>query len=320
MLPKYPGLYIAAFAVSGLFTAAYGQSPHPAGKHSKKDTSVYRAVAQPWTQADFTPFKEQPSAKRKKKQEKATTPFSEMVQTDSTTFTISGRKIQLHKSGFPAQITSYISPDLSRVDTTPYPMLTEQVHFHIVNAATHKDIAFTSKGITFLRQKTDSSIWTAVNTSPLLQMDVTGKIYANSQLSFNVTLTALQNVELDEIRMHLPFTFATGEYFTGLGYAGGVRPDTVNWKWDGPVAYGRGAWIGSSNAGMWYLLEDDQRNSNSTPASWSNNGKGGVWVGIKGKSVLADNYSGKRSMRQGEVLHYNFSMDITPHTGRKGTF
>lgn len=310
MLPKYSGLYALTFAFSCMCSTAYSQS----SPGRKQDTGgVSRAVAQPWIQAAETPFLQKRSpAKRGKRVQQTTTP-ADKLKTDSTVFHLNGRKIQLYKTGFPEQITSYFKPLLDGIDTIGYPFIIEPVHFHIVSAATHKDIAFTSSGVRFLKQQADSAVWTAVNTSPQLQMQVTGKISASGVMSFTVAITALQNADLDEIRMHFPLTFPTAQYFRGLGYEGGPRPDTVNWKWDGPVAYGRGAWIGSANAGLWYILEDSNTTATGAPASWSNNGKGGIWVALKGKSILADNYSGKRSMQQGEVVYYNFSMDITPH-------
>lgn len=313
MLPKYPRLYALTLAFSCMLSTAYSQSSTSGPATQQASGKTWRETAQPWVQADETPFLEKHPSGYKKKRRGKTGSEADYLLADSTTFRLNGRKITLFKTGFPEQFTSYFKPDLNGTDTIAYNMMYEPVHFHIVNTATHKDIAFISSGITFQTKQADSAVWTAVNTSPLLQMQVTGKMYSGSLLSFTVTLTALQHVELDEIKMHLPFTFPTAQYFRGLGYEGGVRPDTVNWKWNGPVPYGRGAWIGAANAGIWYMLEDGDGGNSGAPASWGNNGNGGIWVGLKGKSILADNYSGKRSMRQGEVVHYNFSLDVTPH-------
>ena len=116
-------------------------------------------------------------------------------------------------------------------------------------------------------------------------------------------------------------------YMMGLGQKGGYRPDSMyRWKWDVARKNQDGAWVGAVNAGLQYSLRDEHYtrplNTNFylqkpllAPVSWANGGNGGIDIGIKGKSVLASNYSGPRQMKKGEVLYYNFNLLVTPfHT------
>jgi hypothetical protein len=112
----------------------------------------------------------------------------------------------------------------------------------------------------------------------------------------------------------------------GLGQKGGYRPENFEWKWDVAHKNQDGAWIGNVNAGLQYSLRDEKyvRPLNTNfylqkplllPSSWGNDNKGGITIGEKGKSILANNYSGERSMKKGDTLYYNFNLLITPfHT------
>jgi hypothetical protein len=111
-----------------------------------------------------------------------------------------------------------------------------------------------------------------------------------------------------------------------LGQKGGLRPDTVKWKWDVATKNQDGAWIGEVNAGLQYTLRDENyvRPLNTNfylqkplvlPTSWGNGGKGGMIVTIKGKTMLSETFTGARSMKKGDVLYYNFTLLVTPfHT------
>jgi hypothetical protein len=159
-----------------------------------------------------------------------------------------------------------------------------------------------------------------------LQMDVNGSLEFDGFSSYTVKVTALQDVQLKDITMHIPFKKEMAKYLMGLGQKGGERPDPVNWKWDVATKNQDGAWIGSVNAGLQYSLRDEKyiRPLNTNfylqkplllPTSWANGDKGGITVGIKGSSMLANNYTGERSLKKGDVLYFNFTLLITPfHT------
>ncbi|QKJ33225.1 hypothetical protein HQ865_20695 [Mucilaginibacter mali] len=248
------------------------------------------------------------------------------LKVDDKTINLLGRRVILANSGFPDKIQTFFTPEMTEMTTTPKNVLGENIHFHIVNTATHKDIAFKNAGVTFTEKTPGTVKWTAQNTSDLLQMDVSGSIEFDGYMNYTVKLTALKDVDLDDTKFHIPFDKNSSKYLMGLGQKGGLRPDTVKWKWDVATKNQDGAWIGEVNAGLQYSLRDENyvRPLNTNfylqkplvlPKSWGNDGKGGMTVTIKGSTMLSETYTGSRTMKKGDVLYYNFTLLITPfHT------
>ena len=120
-----------------------------------------------------------------------------------------------------------------------------------------------------------------------------------------------------------PIAADVARYLMGLGFKGGARPESFDWKWK--VENNQdSAWIGDVNAGLQFTLKDDKyvRPLNTNfytlkplvmPASWFNGGKGGCRLAEKDASTyLVSCYSGARTIAQGETLHYNFRLLLTP--------
>jgi len=246
------------------------------------------------------------------------------LQLTGNEISLLGRKVILNANGFPDKIQSFFTPDMRGMASTPTNIITEAVHFHIINAATHKDIKFRNLGITYKQTGPGIIKWSAVNTSDGLKMDIGASIFFDGFLSYTVKITAIQDVKLDDIKLHLPYSMQTAEYLVGLSNKGVNRPDTLKWKWDMDTKQD-GAWIGIRNAGLQYSLLDDKyvrplqnkshlEEPRYLPSSWDNNGKGGMLITEKGTSMLSESYSGTREMKKGETLYYNFTLLITPMT------
>jgi len=165
-------------------------------------------------------------------------------------------QVQLSKQGFPEQINN---------------LLAENIHFHFNRAADGKDIRLTPNGVHFTKKSAGSLEWNAGNTADELKMEVNATLEADGHLACQVRVTAMQDLDLKDITMHIPF-----------------RPEI---KWD------------STHTGLQYSLTGD---------SWNNGGKGGTTVGLKGKSMLVNNYSGVLQIKKGDILYYNFNLLITP--------
>ncbi|MES2378304.1 MAG: glycoside hydrolase domain-containing protein [Bacteroidota bacterium] len=252
-------------------------------------------------------------------------PYTPLLVADKT-ISLLGRKVVLNNSGFPEKIQTFFTPEMTEMTTTPKNILNENIHFHIVNAATHKDIAFKNAGVTFTQKDAGTVKWQSVNTSDPLQMDVNASIEFDGYMNYRVKLTALSDVSLDDIKFHIPFDKGASKYLMGLGQKGGLRPDSVKWKWEVATKNQDGAWVGDVNAGLQYSLRDENyvRPLNTNfylqkplllPTSWGNGGKGGITMAVKGPNMLAENYTGARTMKKGDVLYFNFTLLVTPfHT------
>ncbi len=188
--------------------------------------------------------------------------YSQVLYVQGDTMIIMpGRQLQLSKQGFPEQI---------RIPDT---LLAENLHFHFTRLADGKDIQLTPTGIHFTKKDKGTVEWQAINSADELKMEVNAWLELNGRLSYQVRLMALQDLDLKDVSMHIPF-----------------RPEL---KWD------------STHTGLQYSLAG---------ASWNNGGKGGTSIGIKGKSMLVNNYSGACEIKKGDILYYNFNLLITPRS------
>ena len=227
------------------------------------------------------------------------------------TLSMEGRTVELDPQGFPGQIKSFFSSGGIDTGAVASNILAENIHFHFTRLSDGKDIKLQSEGVTITLQQSTLVEWRAGNVSDELKMELSGSLRSDGSLSYKVKLTALQDLELKEITMHIPFEKKVAKKINGVGLGedyemGGMlfpRDSTFSWKADSSHAEEADIWVGTTNAGLRYSLNGPE---------WRNEGRGGVTLGIKGKSFLANNYSGAHSMKKGEELHYDFDLRITP--------
>ncbi|WP_199140871.1 glycoside hydrolase domain-containing protein [Pedobacter sp. ASV12] len=248
------------------------------------------------------------------------------LRVQGTSISLLGRKVELDKNGFPKQIQTFFSPEMTDYTTTPNNLLAENIHFHFVRKADGKNIILKDGGVEFTKKEAGTVQWKTTNANDSLQMDITGSLEFDGFMSYTVKVTALKDLDLKDVTMHIPFNKTAATYLMGFGQKGGERPEKFEWKWDVANKNQDGAWLGNVNAGLQYSLRDEKyvRPLNTNfylqkplllPTSWGNGSKGGVSIGIKGSSMLANNYTGEREMKKGEVQYYNFTLLITPfHT------
>jgi hypothetical protein len=251
-------------------------------------------------------------------------PYTPLV-VKGNTISLLGRKVEVNKDGFPAQIQTFFTPEMTEYSKTPNNLLTEPIHFHFVKPD-GKNMALKTKGLQFTKTEPGTVQWKAISSNDTVQMEVSASLEFDGFIAYTVKVTALQNVDLNDISMHIPFKQDVAKYMMGLGQKGGYRPENFDWKWDVAHKNQDGAWIGNVNAGLQYSLRDEKyiRPLNTNfylqkplllPTSWGNDNKGGISVAQKGEAILANNYSGERKMKKGDVLYYNFNLLVTPfHT------
>lgn len=248
------------------------------------------------------------------------------LEVQGTTISLLGRKVELDKNGFPKQIQTFFSPEMTDYTNTPNNLLAENIHFHFVRKSDGKNIKLNDGGIEFTRKQAGTVQWKSTSANDSLQMDITGRLEFDGFMFYTVKVTALKDIDLKDVTMHIPFNKTAATYLMGLGQKGGERPEKFEWKWDVANKNQDGAWLGNVNAGLQYSLRDEKyiRPLNTNfylqkplllPTSWGNGNKGGVTIGIKGSSMLVNNYTGEREMKKGEIQYYNFTLLITPfHT------
>ncbi len=248
------------------------------------------------------------------------------LKVNHDTISLLGRKVIVNKDGFPEQIQTFFTPEMTEYTNQPNDLLAEAIHFHFTKMIDGKNLVLKSNGLQFMKKEPGTVQWEATSSNDTLKMEVSASMEFDGFVAYKVKVTALQDVDFKDITMHIPFKKDIPKYMMGLGQKGGYRPENFEWKWDVAHKNQDGAWIGNVNAGLQYSLRDEKyvRPLNTNfylqkplllPTSWGNDNKGGITIGEKGKSILANNYSGERTMKKGDVLYYNFNLLITPfHT------
>ncbi len=247
------------------------------------------------------------------------------LKVERQTISLLGRKVILDNTGFPKNIETFFTPEMTEMASQPKQVINQAISFMLEKSDGTK-VMWKPTGVKFTEKTPGTVKWTAQNTIPGLQMDVTGSIEFDGFIAYTVKITALKDMSFNELRLHIPFNQKAAKYMMGLNLKGEKRPATYEWKWDVANKNQDGAWIGDVNAGLQYSLRDEHyvRPLNTNfylqrplllPTSWGNDNKGGIRITEADSTVWVNNYSGARTMKKGEVLYYNFNLLVTPfHT------
>jgi hypothetical protein len=208
--------------------------------------------------------------------------------------------------GFPEQMYLFTPHDSIPKWNNPVDqdsLLAENIHFHFTRQSDGKDIRLKDQGWKITKTTSEIVEWKGAGSSDELQMDLAGSLDTTGLIAYTVKATALTDLDLKDITMHIPFRKEMAGYMSGLGKKYGPRTDSMFlWKWKGADSGPEKVWIGTAKTGLQYTLGGG--------ADWANEGKGGVGIGIKGKSMLANNYTGPRSLKKGEFLYFIFNLQI----------
>ncbi|NWJ51612.1 MAG: hypothetical protein HXX14_12170 [Bacteroidetes bacterium] len=232
-----------------------------------------------------------------------------------------GREVCLNQMGFPEQIKSFYSVEMTHFNQTPFNLLAAPVGF-VVEDEMGAPLKFDVKNSTYTKEKPGTIAWKNVLTNPAVKMGINAQLEFDGCMEYQVTLTALKDGSFNDVRLQIPYSATAAHFLMGMGQKGGVRPDSFSWKWNQQKNQDA-IWIGNVNGGIQTSFKDTNYvrplNTNfylqkplNMPPSWYNNGKGGCTTRVDGDTYLLTSYSGKRMVRKGEVLHFYFRLLITP--------
>lgn len=243
------------------------------------------------------------------------------ILVENNTLSILGRKVKIYADGLPENIQTFFTERMTEVGETPNNILNRRIEF--ITESDGKKVNFETTAPKFFVKTPGTVMWEATSQSPELTMDVEGTLEFDGFVKYTVKITAKRDLNIDDIRMEIPFSHHSSKYMMGMGQKGGFAPDSLGWKWDVAHKNQDGAWVGNVNAGLQFSLRDEHyvRPLNTNfylqkplllPTSWGNGGKGGINMTDTDGGLMVNNYSGARVMKKGDELFYNFTLLITP--------
>ena len=233
-----------------------------------------------------------------------------------------GRSITIGKNGFPLNIESRFAPEVTHLVQNTRQMLALPVNM-IIEGPDDKAMPWKSDGTEFVKVTPGSVVWQAKSETGPLTIKCTGKMEFDGFVGFTVKINSSKTIDLNDIRLEIPFKKDVAKYMMGMGLKGGLRPTHFEWKWN-PENNHDAVWIGDVNAGLQCSLQAQNYsrplNTNfyllkplNMPPSWYNQGRGGCnfTQALNGVFTMKA-YSGPRTLVPGQTLYYNFNLLITP--------
>lgn len=237
------------------------------------------------------------------------------------TLSILGRKIRLGNDGLPGEIISYFDKDNLALTDKGEPILSDAVKFIVDGVSPLSFIP----GVTRWKDHPPGSVtWETRLENPALILTVHGHAEYDGFIGYEVTVKAIKDVDVNDIRLEIPMEKSKSEYIMGLDHEGGRRTeDKWAWKWDVLNKNQDGVWVGGINGGMRVRLKGANFHSQlvniyypfgplNEPESWGNGDKGGITVSTEGRGTMIRAFSGKRTLRKDSTYHFIFELLVTP--------
>ncbi len=248
-------------------------------------------------------------------------PYTPM-KLDNTRLSCLGREVTIAKSGFLQEIESFFTPEVTKIGKQGRAILASQIRLLIEDS--RGDVLPCSEGGAELTKKAEGVIaWKSTNTAGPLTMVCSAQMEFDGYVEFDITLSTKEDLQVNDIRLEIPLRRDVAKYMMGMGFKGGLRPGSFQWKWD-PEKNQDSAWVGDVNAGLQCSFRDEHysRPLNTNfyqlkplvmPRSWWNDGKGGCdFIEMNEETFLIRATSGARTIKIGDELHFIFSLLITP--------
>lgn len=231
-----------------------------------------------------------------------------------------GRSVTLNAYGFPEQINSYFTEEVTNIGPHPLPILNAPIDFIIEQDRQIQP--WQNKNFNFREVGNGLISWESENQTGDFLVKCEASMEFDGFMKYTLILEADKDTEVDDIRLRIPMHAKAAEYWLGMGHAGSKTPDKNNWKWDIRKNQ-EGFWFGTVNAGLHCVFRDENysRPLNTNfyhskplviPECWNNQGKGGIRFAREKDCMDINAYSGSRTFKKGEQLKFIFLLSITP--------
>jgi hypothetical protein len=245
----------------------------------------------------------------------------EPLSRGGSTLNILGRSLEIAPNGLPGTVKSFFEPSNQFLKAHGEELIASPFRF-IIERENGQTIRLEPGEITFSEQGPAGVSWMVNNTAPECELICRGRMEYEGFVDFKLTLKPCGNFRVKDIRLEIPFHKGKADYIMGLNHEGGFRPPRWEWKWDTTKNQDM-LWVGDVSGGMRikWKAENYRRpliniyyafGPLNLPPSWGNAGRGGINLREEGDTLLLSAYSGSRELHQGEILHFDFEMLITP--------
>lgn len=238
------------------------------------------------------------------------------ITIDGNAVHILGRTLWFDRYGLPGRITSTFEGANASAGGPAKDILADAIQVKVMSGGRELDWKGTKPALV---EKANGVVrWVTHLETEGLELKVGAGMECDGYINYQMTLTAMRDMDLDDVLLQIPYAASASTYMMGLGCKGGKRPDHWDWKWEKSKANNM-LWLGDVNAGLQCKLKNESPDWTMTNfdktgiyKDWSNDGLGGASVRAKGGSVLFTAFTGKRHVVRGQMLHFNFGLLITP--------
>jgi hypothetical protein len=241
------------------------------------------------------------------------------VKVTGRTIRVLGRELKIGSNGLPTSIVSHFAPNNASITRSRKWVLADPIGFSTKHGAISESL--TAQQVQIHSTKSEAT-WSSQGTLGQFKANVNGRLDYTGSGQIAITLVAQRDMKLDDLSLLIPYQANSAKYLMGLNRKGGLRPSSHLWKWD-VKRHQDAFWLGDVNAGLMVRLKDTNFHRPllniyysflplALPDSWGNHGRGGVRISESGNVVNATAFSGKRSVRKGETLHFIADIYLTP--------
>lgn len=261
------------------------------------------------------------------------------ITINGNTLNYLGGEVTIGPDGLPATIETHYNPQVQLDPSIKVPIIASAMQFVIETTGGGIQI-LKPRNIKITQPSSGRAEWVATLSAPDFSATVNGFMEFDGFSQINIKVKALRDVEVKDIRLEVPYTAHASRYGVGMGRKGGdLRVDAPDFRWD-TTLHQDAIWIGNLDGGLNIKFRDENYRRPlvnvyyalgrlNMPASWGNDGRGGVSIKptLKFQSTLiAANphsstslrpvtltaFSGEREMDKGDELTYGIEMLITP--------
>jgi hypothetical protein len=236
--------------------------------------------------------------------DKPVKPYEAIEYMGNNVYRLTDKKLRLDQNGMPGSIN---------VGGTE--LLKDPISFKVETTDGFEQFSL-PEDVTLLKNEPGvmSGVWKCHSEG--FELTGTGIIESDGFINYKINIRALNDISLIDIRLEIPLSGEVARYMIGMGLPGTSVPQSHQAEWRGPYD---SFWIGNTDAGIWCELRGGSYNgpllnlyNPAPPDSWYNNDKGGFRIVKSQNSTEAVVYSGKRELKAGDNLDFEWSMLITP--------